>query len=191
MQPRLPDGYSSAMEEMLDIVNELDEVIGQQTRSNVHLNGHRHRATHIILTNSANQIFVQLRSRSKDTNPGLWDTSAAGHVDAGESYLVCAAREMAEELGVELALDAFFEVGRMPPTSQNGFEFVRIYCARSDDSITLEPEEIDDGRWVTVDALDQWLAERPNDFTATFSHIWNITRAVIVSWHHDASRSDQ
>ncbi len=191
LQPRLPDSYPSAMEEMLDIVNELDEVIGQHTRSEVHLHGHKHRATHIILSNSARQVFVQLRSMSKDTNPGLWDTSAAGHVDAGESYLDCAARELAEELGVTVAPDALMEVGRMPPTSQNGFEFVRIYCASSDDPITLEPTDIDDGRWVSPEALDQWLTESPADFAATFADIWHNTRAAVLGWHHDSSLSDQ
>jgi len=161
---------------MLDIVNEADEVVGQATRSSVHLENRMHRATHIILTNSAQQIFMQLRSKSKDTNPGLWDTSAAGHVDAGESYEACAARELAEELGVVVSPEDLVEIGRLPPTSQNGFEFVRIYSVQSDAEITLEAEEIDDGKWVTHAELEQWMAQSPQAFAATFHVIWQNTQ---------------
>jgi len=164
------------MDEMLDIVNEADEVVGQATRADAHRRNLTHRATHIILTNSAQQIFLQLRSKTKDTNPGLWDTSAAGHVDAGEGYLACAARELKEELGVIVALDRLEEIGRLPPTSQNGFEFVRIYTTLSDDPVSLEVGEIDDGKWVSRSELEQWLADSPDAFSSTFALIWHNTR---------------
>lgn len=164
------------MEEILDIVNHADEVVGQSTRSDVHRRQLMHRATHIILTNSAQQIFVQLRSTSKDTNPGLWDTSAAGHVDAGESYEACAARELEEELGVVVSVDRLIEIGRLPPTTINGFEFVRIYTVSSDDPITLEANEIDDGKWVTHAELQHWLSKSPEAFASSFTTIWHNTR---------------
>jgi len=168
------------MDEMLDIVNEADEVVGQATRSDVHRKNLMHRATHIILTNSANQIYLQLRSKTKDTNPGLWDTSAAGHVDTGEGYKACAVRELEEELGIIVSVDKLVEIGRMPPTSHNGYEFVRIYTCRSDDPLTLDADEIDDGRWVTRAELQQWLASNPEAFASTFAIIWQNTRNTLA-----------
>ena len=164
------------MEEMLDIVNADDEVIGQASRAQVHRENQLHRATHIILFNSEQHIFMQLRSKSKDTNPGLWDTSAAGHVDAGETYEACAARELAEELGVVVPADALREIGRLSPSADNGYEFVRIYAATSDDPITLEPSEIDDGKWVTRAELERWLSDSPEAFATTFATIWQNTQ---------------
>lgn len=163
---------ASGQSEWLDVVNENDEVVGRATRDDVHRDSLIHRSAHILLLNSKNQIFVQLRSLSKDNSAGLWDTSAAGHVDSGESYLQCAVRELAEELGVTLRPDDLTPVGRLPPERRNGFEFTQIYTACSDQPLTLQAEEIDDGRWVSADELDTWISEDRAAFTDTFLTIW-------------------
>ncbi len=90
-------------EEIFDVVNERDEVIGQQNRGEVHRLGLMHRAVHVLVFNAARQVFLQKRSLKKDRQPGLWDSSASGHVDSGEDYDACAVREAREELGLHLA----------------------------------------------------------------------------------------
>ena len=86
-------------EEIFDIVNEYDEVIGRLPRRMVHRDGHKHRAVHVLVFNSRGRIFLQKRSLTKDTFPGAWDSSASGHLDSGEDYDACAVRELREELG--------------------------------------------------------------------------------------------
>lgn len=169
------------MPEMLDIVDEADEVVAQATREAVHAGNHPHRATHMVLQNTCGEVFVQLRSLSKDMHPGLWDTSAAGHVDAGESYIDCAVRELFEELGLQVEADRLQEFMRVAPSHENGYEFVRVYWVKSDDPITLEAAEIDDGRWVSAAELDSWMAESPGDFTPDFNHIWQNARSLLNS----------
>src|ERR1041384_5371864 len=90
-------------EEIFDVVNDKDEVIGQQTRSEVHRLGLPHRAIHVLVFNSRGQIFLQKRSMTKDRQPGLWDSSASGHLDRGEDYDSSAVRELREEIGLALA----------------------------------------------------------------------------------------
>ena len=85
---------TDSMVEWLDIVDENDTVVGKAPRDQIHRENHRHRSAHIVLFNSQGQVFVQLRSMNKDNSAGLWDTSAAGHVDSGESYEQCAVREL-------------------------------------------------------------------------------------------------
>jgi isopentenyldiphosphate isomerase len=63
--------------------------------------GVMHRAVHILVFDESGRLFLQKRSLHKDLNPGLWDTSAADHVDAHEDYASGAARELREELGIE------------------------------------------------------------------------------------------
>ncbi len=80
-------------EEIFDVVNERDEVIGRRARSEVHRLGLLHRAVHVLVFNARGDIFLQKRSLNKDRQPGVWDSSASGHLDTGESYDAGAVRE--------------------------------------------------------------------------------------------------
>ncbi len=81
--------------ERLYEVDEHDRVVNARSRGDLHRLGLRHRAVHILVCNHKGDVFLQKRAMSKDINPGLWDTSAAGHVDFGESYVDSARRELA------------------------------------------------------------------------------------------------
>ncbi|MDH5356922.1 MAG: NUDIX domain-containing protein, partial [Gammaproteobacteria bacterium] len=87
--------------ELLDVVDENDIVVGVKTRGEIHAKALMHRAVHILVFNSQGELFIQKRAMTKDENPGQWDSSSAGHVDSGETYLQCAIRELKEELGVD------------------------------------------------------------------------------------------
>src|SRR6266702_1229233 len=90
-------------EEIFDVVNERDEVIDHKPRHEVHRLGLMHRAVHVLVFNGSGQVFLQKRSMSKDRQPGLWDSSASGHLDRGETYDACALRELREEIGLQLS----------------------------------------------------------------------------------------
>ena len=162
--------------EWLDIVDEQDRVVGRDTRENIHADGKMHRSAHILLFNTKGEIFLQLRSLHKDTNPGLWDTSAAGHVDSGESYLECAVRELHEELGVQVGTSAMEPVGQLTPSQRNGFEFTQIFRVCSDQPLRLQKEEIDDGQWLTAAALNDRISTSSDEFTDVFLTIWSMTK---------------
>ncbi len=113
-------------EEIFDVVDVDDQVIGQQSRSEVHRLGLRHRAIHLLVFNASGELFLQKRSMKKDCFPGTWDSSVSGHVDAGETYDACALREPREEIGLELATvpQRLFKIGACEATAQ---EFVWVY----------------------------------------------------------------
>ncbi|KAG8462742.1 hypothetical protein KFE25_004718 [Diacronema lutheri] len=75
-------------------------------RGDVHRDGDWHRSVHVWLVDERGALLVQQRSEHKDTFPGLWDVSCAGHVGAGSEPLAAARAELREELGLDVPLDA-------------------------------------------------------------------------------------
>ncbi len=166
---------SALSEEIFDVVNERDEVIGRQTRGEVHRLGLKHRAVHVLVFNARGELFLQKRSQFKDTFPGAWDSSAAGHLNSGEDYDACAVREVREELGLELRACPE-RILRIEPCVETGQEFVWVYRCDAEGPFELPPEEIERGDWFAPDAVTRWMAERPGDFASALLWIWKM-------WH--------
>lgn len=83
-------------------------------RSAVHRDGDWHGTAHIWLVRKQNgrlQVLLQKRSRKKETFPGCFDTSCAGHLSAGDSFEEGALRELSEELGIRAQASDLFSVG--------------------------------------------------------------------------------
>ena len=158
-------------EEIFDIVNERDEVVGQAPRKEVHARGLWHRAVHVLVFNSRGEVFLQKRSMLKDTAKGKWDSSSSGHLDTGEDYDACAVRELREEIGLALARtpERLFKIGACRET---GWEFCWIYRCASEGPFTLHPEEIERGEWFAPGFVSKWVAEKPEDFASAFVRIW-------------------
>ena len=89
------------MDELLDIVNNEDIVIGQEMRSIVHQLGLQHRGAHVFLFTRDGKMMVQKRSADRATSPSMLDCSVSEHVKAGEGYFDAALRGMKEEMGVD------------------------------------------------------------------------------------------
>lgn len=160
-------------EEIFDIVNERDEVIGQRPRREVHQLGLWHRAVHILVFNALGEVFLQKRSMLKDTAKGKWDSSTSGHVDSGEDYDTSAVRELGEEIGlyVNTTPKRLFKIDACKET---GWEFCWIYRCESEGPFVLHPEEIETGAWFTPEAVTRWVEEKPLDFARAFVLIWKI-----------------
>ena len=167
----------SVSEELLDVVDEDDRVIGVEKRGEIHARGLMHRAVHILVFNHRGELFLQKRSMNKDENPGLWDSSAAGHVDSGEAYLDCARREIAEELGItgDVQLEELF---KLPPSAATGFEHSLIYRTVYDGEMILQSEEIDRGEWISSETMDARVEMRDPAFTENLFLIWSRYRAL-------------
>ena len=162
-------------EEIFDVVNERDQVVGQQTRAEVHRLGLRHRAVHVLVFNQEGLVFLQKRSMTKDTHPGKWDSSSSGHLDTGENYDMCAVREVGEELGWKLP-DVPTRLFKIESCEETGQEFVWVYRTDADGPFQLHPSEIETGDWFSAERVTVWMEEHPEEFAPALLLIWRRFR---------------
>ena len=162
-------------EEIFDVVDANDQVIGRQPRGEVHRLGLRHRAIHLLVFNAVGELFLQKRSMKKDCFPGTWDSSASGHLDSGEEYDACVLREPREELGLELAAvpERLFKIDACEATGQ---EFAWVYHLEHEGPFRLDPDELSDGGWFAPKKITDWIAATSEDFAPAFVLIWQLLR---------------
>ena len=130
-------------EEIFDIVDPNDRVIGQAPRSRVHSLHLLHRAVHVLLFDQSGALLVQKRSATKDTYPGCYDSSSSGHLNAGEEYDAAAERETQEELGLVIPVGRLQKQFKIEACADTGWEFVWIYTGQSSAELVVpNPAEV-------------------------------------------------
>jgi isopentenyldiphosphate isomerase len=148
-----------AADELVDVVDAQDRVVGRVSRAEMRARRLRHRATYLLVFNSRGELFVHLRTADKDVCPSHWDVAVGGVVGAGESYDDGARRELAEEVGIVDAVpQALFDFVYDDDRNQvNG----RVYRVTWDGPLQLQAEEIVRGEWLTPGAVRARMHEVP------------------------------
>jgi 16S rRNA (adenine1518-N6/adenine1519-N6)-dimethyltransferase len=160
--------------EQFVVVDKVDRVIGAAPRKEVHGNNFLHRAVHLFIFNRSGELLLQRRSRWKDRHPRRWDSSAAGHVNAGEQYDETAARELREELGVAAKLT---RVGKIPASEKTGSEFIWLYRGTHQGPFTPARAEIESIEFFPLEVVAEWAEKRPGDFAPGFIECWRMFRS--------------
>lgn len=138
-------------DELFDLVDERDVVIGVVRRGEAHRNPALiHRSVQTLIFDGAGRTLLQLRSSRKDLYPGYYCASASGHVTAGDSYEATARRELEEELGVSATL---VPLGVALVRSPLETEMTALFVARSDGPFHFNRVETDGGAFFTWEAL--------------------------------------
>ena len=163
-------------EEIFDVCDECDRVIGQAPRSIVHARKLLHRAVHVFVINSTGQLLVQKRSATKDEYPLCYTSSASGHLATGESYDAAAQRELLEELGLRAALQPLHKFAAGPHTS---YEHTMLYLAQTDGRPQPDPAEICALACHEPAALECLIAQSPAEYSPCFVTLlrWFVGRS--------------
>jgi len=169
--PPCPDTRLTS-NERFPVVDKNDRILRDVSRSEVHANNLRHRAVHILIFNPAGEVYLQQRSRWKDRHPLRWDSSAAGHVAATESYDETARRELEEELGTSVPLT---RISKLPASERTDQEFIWLYRGQGGD-FSPNRMEIETGAFFPQTVIDGWVAARPEDFAPGFIECWKVYR---------------
>ncbi|MEV7866956.1 NUDIX domain-containing protein [Streptomyces sp. NPDC088124] len=151
-----------AADEILDIVDENNHVIGQAPRGEVYVKGLIHRCAHVLVRDPEGRVFVHRRTPLKLAFPSLYDMFVGGVVGAGEGYDEAALREAEEELGVS-GLDRPVPLFSFLYTSQDGGNrwWSRVYEVVCGLPVNPQEEEIAWHAFVPEEELERRLAEEP------------------------------
>lgn len=157
------------MSEIVDVVDENDNVISQESLDSCLEFGLLHRAIGVILQNQINELFLQRRSLKDDYFPGSWTLSCTGHVKAGESCFAAAIRELREELGLYKDNAEFLMKHKIPKIrfgDRIECEIMYLYeCQAGQAQIKLDPVEVEEGKYISICGLKKEMIDHRAKFT--------------------------
>ncbi|MEO5709878.1 MAG: NUDIX domain-containing protein [Nocardioidaceae bacterium] len=145
------------MSEIVALVDRSGAVVGSAPRSVVRRDNLLHAATAVLVRDGSGRIYVHRRSPDKDWAPSAHDAAAGGVMTAGEEPAPSAARELAEELGIEGA--------SLRPLGVSVYEDDTTRCVEHcfettwDGEVTHADGEVVAGAWMTLAELATLLAD--------------------------------
>ena len=165
--------------ELLDIRNEQGECIGiAKERKLVHRDGDLHGTSHVFIIRNRNgvwELLLQKRADNKDSFPGCYDISSAGHIPSGQDYLESALRELEEELGIKASADDLTDIGIHRGYSEEIFygeafknnEISHVYLYQkhiNENDLYLQEEEISAVKWFSIEECIQAVRRKDPRF---------------------------
>ena len=161
------------MKEFFQLVDKKGNPVGQATREECHGNPLLiHMVVHLHVLDLSGKLLLQKRAGSKDTNPGLWDTSVGGHVRAGEGVRDALEREAREELGIDAAGAAFLYDYLFSTAIET--ELARCFLLVHSAGLAPDPEEIDEVRFFSLTEIDAMIGK--GSLTPMFEHELTLLR---------------
>jgi 16S rRNA (adenine1518-N6/adenine1519-N6)-dimethyltransferase len=151
-----------AKKNVISLADESDNIIGTAVRGEPLKKDRFIRISAVLMFNSKGNLILQKIAHHKKWG-GLWSYSAAGHVDAGETYEEAAVRELKEEMGVDACLEC--EVAKYP-VSYNGKQvaFHHTFLVHSDAQIIPDENEVEEIKEFSLDELKSLIKEKPELF---------------------------
>lgn len=173
-------------EELVDVVNELNEVIGTAKRGEAHAKGHIHRALSVLVIHSEGKVLLQQRSKNTKVHPLSWDLSTSEHVLAGESYETAGKRSVLEELGVEVEVRPVSKTSlqkrkyMFPEKTIYENEIVMMLAAIHDGPFKVDPVEVADAKFFEVSEIEEMI-KNGEKFTPWFLDEWENVKRIMDS----------
>jgi isopentenyldiphosphate isomerase len=147
-----------AGQELVDIIDDQGRIVGTTTRQDMRARQLPHRCVYILVFNSRGELFIHLRTSTKDVYPSHWDVAVGGVLAAGESFDAGAGREVLEELGIVADLEPLFPY-RYADTATR--VVAMAYHLIHDGPFRLQPEEVVRGEFVSLAEVDARVSANP------------------------------
>lgn len=169
------DKQVSFDDELLIVVDEKDNVLDYKDKLACHQGeGILHRAFSIFIFNDKGEALIQKRSGQKQLWPLYWSNSCCSHPRKGEVMENALQRRLAEELGISAPLKHLFTFQYHARFRDAGSEreMCAVYIGKSNDKITVNPNEVADWKWIPVNEFTRELAKHPGQYTPWFKMEW-------------------
>ena len=137
----------SSADELVDIVDDAGRTVEVVTRREMRARRLPHRSTAILVLNKLGELFIHLRTSTKDIFPSHWDVAIGGVVGAGESFAQGAEREIREELGIDVPVEELFPFRY---ADEQNVAQVMVYKANHEGPFQLQAEEIVRGEFMAL-----------------------------------------
>jgi isopentenyldiphosphate isomerase len=150
---------SETHHELLYWVDEQDRVLGSVSRKRVHDERLLHREVALLVFDEKKGVLFQKRSMKKRSNPGLWSTSVAGHIEFGTEPLETALREAKEEVGLEGIKVRYLGKELLKDDAEQYFKYWFSAQVSTEYPFILNREEVDEVRFFSAEELTRALDE--------------------------------
>ena len=169
----LLDLILSSMKEQVVLVSENDEKLGLMEKMQAHENGILHRAFSVFLFNEKGEMLLQKRSANKYHSPNQWTNAVCSHPRNNETYLEGAQRRLMEELGIQAELSPKFHFIYKADVGQNLWEHEldHVFTGDFNGEVKINPEEVSEVRYISMENLEKEMIESPAHFTEWFKII--------------------
>lgn len=150
-------------QELLDIVNEKDEIIGVCEKEEAHKKRLLHRFVHLFIETPEGKLVVQQRSKNKTRGPLKFDAAVGGHVSSGETYEDALIRETSEEIGLTITKNELVYLGRTKDTkdiSRTENQIGKLFYVIHDGPFKVN-EEVEQLLFFTLDELQELIKNSP------------------------------
>ncbi|TQI70110.1 isopentenyl-diphosphate delta-isomerase [Gramella sp. Hel_I_59] len=162
-------------QERVILVNEKDEQIGLMEKIEAHEKALLHRAFSVFVFNDKNELMIQQRALSKYHSPGLWTNTCCSHQREGESNIEAGKRRLQEEMGFSTELkDTISFIYKAP--FDNGLtehEFDHILVGYFEGEPDLNPDEVAEWKWMSLEAIEKDMQTNPSIYTEWFKIIFD------------------
>lgn len=158
--------------EMVVLVDENDQDIGEMEKMEAHRKGVLHRAFSVFLFNNEGELLLQQRAFSKYHSGGLWTNTCCSHPRSGETPLEAAKRRLMEEMGFtldELDPQFTFIYNRKLDNELTEHELDHVIFGRyNEDDFKFNPEEVASVKYVSLSFLREDMKANPQEYTEWF-----------------------
>jgi isopentenyl-diphosphate delta-isomerase len=167
--------------EQVILVDEQDSPCGVMEKMRAHEEARLHRAFSIFIFDQEGKMLLQQRALTKYHSGGLWTNACCSHPRPDEATHAAAIRRLREELGFETPIQKIFDF-MYKAEFDNGLtehEFDHVFVGLYHAAMQLNPDEVADTAYLSMDEISAALSSNPEQYTAWF----HIAFPKVAHWY--------